>query len=58
MKIPKVITALLGVVLCVALAGCGEGENPAESPAAEQEETVLEQEETAGGIFLRVWLGR
>lgn len=46
MKIPKEIITLLGVVLCVALAGCGEGENPAESPETEQEETVSEQEET------------
>ncbi|MDE6673391.1 MAG: hypothetical protein K2K19_01070, partial [Acetatifactor sp.] len=47
MKIPKKIIALLGAALCVALAGCGEGENPAESLETEQEETVSEKEETA-----------
>ncbi|MDE5951789.1 MAG: hypothetical protein K2H12_09445 [Acetatifactor sp.] len=49
MRIPKEIIALLGVVLCVALSGCGAGENSAESPETEREETVSEQEETASG---------
>lgn len=49
MRIPKEIIALLGVVLCVALSGCGEGENSAESLETEQEETVSEQEETVSG---------
>ena len=47
MRIPKEIIALLGVALCVALSGCGEGENSAENPETEQRETVSEQEDTA-----------
>lgn len=54
MKIPKEIIALLGTVLCVALSGCGGGENPAEGSETEQEETTTEQmvsgqEETISG---------
>jgi len=49
MKMPKKMMVLGSMALCIALYGCGSGENPAETAGAISEETEQSSEHTQTG---------